>query len=455
MKALAKVLSCVLLHVFLADTGFCEDLDEFIEDGLAQGLKTIVVPEGEYSAEGTISIGPEYRGTKVIAENDNVRIVSSQKEPVFSLRNASDFELSGFTFRSILPENPESPVAFYYEGGGQDWTTGAAAILVEDSSRVKLTKNHIRGYWMGIYITSIETPTTHIDVANNTVEDCGYWSIAARVDVQPDHLLEKPIQHISFVGNKMTRCEQGPVFKSVSAGVMKDNEVFGNIIGIRIEKSQFCIIRDNRISKNLQSGIWIYNRSYYNHIFNNTISDNNLQAERIIQIARERKQDQTFLPGDIERYESHPVPIFAAYNKLVGDLRAVLAYEPHYWPNLTAYEYITPSNRVKNHLDPALNEKFWGMYFSQWGAFGIEIRSDASYNLIEHNTIFNSRPLDMHKGYMVYGIKIHHLANYHNDSLICRSNLIRDNDIQGMVDGEILNVNETHGIDAGNIVESN
>lgn len=450
-----RILSCVLVCALLADAGFCEGLDQFIEDSLTQGFKTIVVPEGEYSVKGTISIGPEYRGVKVIAENEKVRIFSAQTEPVFSIRNASDFELSGFTFRSILPEDPESAIGFYYEGGGEDWTTGATAIFVEDSSRIRLTRNRIRGYWMGIYITSNEKLTTHIDVFDNTVEDCGYWSIAARVNVQPAHLIEKPLQRISFVGNKMTRCEQGPVFKSVSAGIMKDNEVFGNIIGIRIEKSQFCIVRDNVIRKNMQAGIWIYNHSYYNHIFNNTISDNNLQAERIIRIARERNRDVTFLPGDIERYERHPLSIFQEYNKLVGDLRAILAYEPKFWPNPTSKEYITPSNRVENHLDPGRNDKFWGLYFSQWGAFGIELRSDASYNLVEHNTIYNSRPLERHKGYMEYGIKITHLANYHNDSLISRFNLIRDNDIQNMVKGKILNVNERHGIDGGNIVELN
>ena len=363
---------------------------------------------------------------------------------MFSIINVRDFELSGFTFQSIIPESPESIVGFYFQRGGSGWTKGATAIWAENSSRIKVLKNHINGYWIGIYITSNGTSTSYVDVVNNNVTNCGYWSIAAWDKRLTDSPLENRLQHISFLENTVSMCEQGPVFRNVSYGVMEQNKVLSNIIGIRIEQSQFCIIKNNDISKNLQSGIWIYNESHHNHIIENTIYDNNLQAAKIKMIAKERNCDEDFLPGDIERFDRHPKSVFQKYEKMVGNPTDMLAYEPGFWPYPTAYDFITPSNRVENHLSPELNKIFWGLYFSQWGGVGIELRSESSYNLIEHNRIFNSSPLNINDGYMIYGIKINHLVE---TSSVSRFNVIRNNDIKNMVKGLILDVNKRHDIE--------
>lgn len=449
MKTKTMVIILILFCSFFADTGFSQDLKQYIADSLGKGHKTIIVPEGKYFVNGIISFGPKYCGTKVAAENENVKIFSSQREPVFSINNVTDFELSGFTLKS-LPESPESKVGFYFQGGGPDWTSGSRAFWVEDSSRIKVSNNHIDGYWIGIYITAKATSTSYVDVVNNDITNCGYWSIAARYKTHSKNLIERRLQHISFLENKVSNSEQGPVFRNVSYGVMNQNKVFRNIIGIRIEQSLFCVIKDNDISKNLQSGIFIYHDSNYNHIINNIIYDNNLQAARIKRIAKERNCDEDFLPGDIERFRRHPKNTFREYADLVGNFTDMLSYNPEYWPYPTAYDFITPSNRVKNYLDPKLNKKFWGLYFSQWGAVGIELRSGSSHNLIEHNKIFNSSPINIKDGYMIYGIKISHLAV--SDS-IAKFNIIRDNDIENMVSGPVLDVNKRHGIDGENVIK--
>ncbi len=177
------------------------------------------------------------------------------------------------------------------------------------------------------------------------------------------------------------------------------------------------------------------------------IYDNNLQAPRIKLIAKKRDCDENFLPGDIERYDRHPDYFFLEYEKLTGDSKNMLAYEPDYWPHPTAYDYITPSNRIKNYLDSELNKKFWGLYFSQWGAVGIEIRSQSSFNLIKDNKIFNTSPLNINTGYMIYGIKIDHLRGL---TTISKYNVFKNNDIENMVIGSILNANKKHGIEDNN-----
>ena len=439
-----------------------QGLDQLIKDDVARGAKTILIPEGVYTVSGAILLGKEFSGTRLVAENDNVKIVSSQSGPVFFISNVSDFELSGFTFKSTTPEDPESPIGFHYLGSEDgDWTSGSSAIYIEDSTRIKVSGNYISGYWMGIFITPNEKMVSYVDVVGNTVTDCGYWSIAARDLNQPGNTHqdyvdgtttgELDLRHITFRENLVSKCEQGPLFRNVSHGVMDQNIVFSNIIGIRIELSRFCIIKNNDVSKNLQSGIWIYNHSHHNHITGNRIYDNNLQAERIIKIAKERGQDEDFLPGDIERYYSHPKKYFNEIAILLGNVNRMLAYEPDYWRYPTAYDFITPSNRMENHLDPELNEKFWGIYFSQLGVSGIELRSDASHNLIDRNKIFNSSPVNMSKGYTMYGVKIMHLAN--TNDFDSKFNVIRDNHINNMVGSPIFNVNQKHGVKGENVVK--
>lgn len=435
-----------VFYITYTSTNHHQEIKSYIEKAVSEGDKIIIVPEGNYFVKESILIDSEFNNTKIIAKNNNVKIFSAQTKPVFIIKNVDNFELSGFTFESI-PENENSNIGFYFEKGASDWTNGATAIWVEDSSHINILKNYINGYWTGVYISANQKLTNYINATENKVTNCGYWSIAARYLSSSKNSLEKNLQNISFSKNEISNCEQGPVFRNVDNGVIEQNKVSNNIMGIRVEESQFCEIKNNEISKNLQSGIFIYHNSYHNNIVENTIYDNNLQAARIKLIAKERGGDENFLPGDIERYDRYQPEFFPEYEKLTGDPKNILAYKPEYWPYPTAYDYITPSNRVENYLDPELNKKFWGLYFSQWGAVGIELRTESSYNLIENNKIFNSSPLDINKGYMMYGIKVDHLMG---STDVSKFNIIKNNQIENMVVDSILDVNTKHGIEDNN-----
>ncbi|MDD5221724.1 MAG: right-handed parallel beta-helix repeat-containing protein [Patescibacteria group bacterium] len=435
-----------IIFVIYVNTNHNQELKQYIEKAAIKGNKIIIIPRGNYFVKDSILIDSKFNNTKIIAENNNVKIFSAQTKPVFVIKNVDNFELSGFIFES-MPESQSSNIGFYFQAGAPDWINGSTAVWIENSSHVDISKNHINGYWIGIYITTTKDLTDYINVIENKISNCGYWSIAARYLPLSKDSTEKNLQKISFLKNEISGCEQGPVFRNVSGGIIEKNKVLNNIIGIRIEESQFCEIKNNEIGKNLQSGIFIYHNSYYNNIVKNIIYDNNLQAARIQLIARERGCDESFLPGDIERYDKHPDYLFPEYEKLTGDPKDILAYEPEYWPYPTAYDYITPSNRIKNYLDPELNKKFWGLYFSQWGAAGIELRTESSYNLIENNKIFNSSPLNISKGYMMYGIKIDHLMG---SADISKFNVIKNNQIENMVEGLILDVNKKHNIEDNN-----
>lgn len=441
------ILITIVLQIVIPSQVFCGDLSSFIDAALLRGETNIVVPEGRYFADGVIHIGAEFDGVKIIAQNHNVEVFSSQTSPVFLIENVSCFELAGFSFKSLPPEGSASQVGFYFKSGMRDWTSGATAVYVKDSSFVTISNNKIIGYWIGIYVSSVKNKAENILVNNNEVVRCGYWSIAARcrkVKEEDGNVL----QYVRFTNNDISSCEQGPVFRNVTYGKIDGNIVSGNIQGVRVEQSHFCIIENNNIFKNLLSGILIYHESSHNKITANRIRNNNLQISKIRAVAKLRKFGEESLFDDFEQYGHRPKSVLIEYGEMVGGFTDTLFYDPVYWPYPTAYDYITPSNRVENFMDYGLNEKFWGIYFSQFGRVGIELRMESSYNIIEHNEISNSAPLDIDVGYMFYGVQISHISR---SDRVSDYNIIRNNNIVNMVKSRILDVNSKHGVENRNV----
>lgn len=197
----------------------------------------------------------------------------------------------------------------------------------------------------------------------------------------------------------------GPVFRGVSDSFVEENEVVGNINGVRIECSSRNTIQENVIHHNLKWGINLYGGSSDNLVAMNRIFDNNLQAERIAKIARQHHLDPSYLPGDLVCFDRYPAKELKPYSRKVKPFALIPELNKEFWPYPTAYEHITPGSRF-GKATPEEFKKYWGMHFCQSSGVGILLQHKANNNRIERNEIYNSRPLKMEMGYMMYGVRI-------------------------------------------------
>lgn len=451
-----RLLACIVFLIIIISSAVLAHGEQglrlpSINDAIMQqhlaGKNQIVISSGSYVTTGSVMLDDRFAGKEIVASGE-VIITSSLGGPVFHVSGATNVLVKGFTLKSFKPEDPSNPIAFFL-GDQAVEKNRSIAIKVTDSENINIINNDISGYWKGILITSVKSPCCNILVQSNRVSDCGYWSIAAYSRMNGSKSEEKLIG-IKFENNYITRSEQGPVFNGVRSSVMVANEVTGNIIGIRLEQSSMNVIKANVIYRNLKAGIWIYNGSYENHIIANKIYDNNLQISRLVRIAKKHGLDPNYLPGDLSCFERTSKVDHIAYMTKIRDRNSSLELNSDFWPYPTAYEHVTPGSRF-GHASNTDLKKYWGMYFCQWSGVGIELRNSASKNTIAENEIYNSSPLSMDIGYMTYGIRISQLGLVDAEKYASRENVIRNNKIQNMVKGTILDDNVTRQIKAGNI----
>ena len=439
------------VFVFLIPEGYGDNGLPLINNVIAQqhmaGKKRILIPPGRYGIIGSVLIDDAFSKKEIVADGEVV-IISSLDGPVFNLAGTEHVTIKGFTLKSVNPVDPSQPIAFSIQSQTSD-NNRTVAIRITDSSNIKILENIITGYWTGIFITTVKYPSHDIVVKDNRVTDCGYWSIASH------HKLKRVNQYcklsrIFFLNNYTARCEQGPVFRGVRDGIIEGNEVTDNIIGVRLEQSSKNIVRGNIIHRNLESGILLYNGSFRNRVTGNQIYDNNMQATRIRRIAKKYGMDPNYLPGDLVCYERTSKNDHVVYQERISGKEDILDLNEDFWPYPTAYEHITPGLRF-GPADRDERIKYWGMYFCQKGGVGIELRNRASKNIIKENEIYNSSPLKMDTGFMVYGIRISQLGLVDTEEYASRNNVILNNRIRNMVKGSVLDDNIVCAINADNI----
>ena len=438
---------CVI--IFAEEKGHCHDLSMTIDREIASqhrmGKKQIVIPAGTYSIGNAILIDERFAGKEIVAEGE-VQILSSLNGPVFHVLNTRNVKITGFTMRSIDPEDPTKPIAFYFQSP-ELAKNRSEGIRVTDSDHIQIVQNKISGYWSGIYITVSKKSCSDILVEKNRITDCGYWSLAAHYGAE-GYDPQGKLAGIKFVGNYITRCEQGPIFRGVSDSAIEENEVVGNIIAVRLERSRSNIVRSNIIHHNLQMGIFLYSASD-TMVTMNQIFDNNLQADRIARIARKHGMDPDYLPGDLVCFDRYSADELKPYSKKIKTREMIPELNTGFWPYPTAYEHITPGSRF-GKATPEEFKKYWGMYFCQFSGVGILFQHRSNSNRIEKNVIYNSKPVKMETGYMPYAIRIAQLNLRDPAEYASRNNIILHNQIENMVKGNILDDNIRLKVEANN-----
>jgi hypothetical protein len=422
-----------------------ENLKDIITQQLASGKRKIYIDAGEYFVTDTITLDASASGLHLYA-NGKVAIKSAFCGPVFLITDTTSIKISGFNFRSI---HPKHQVGFYVnETPGAGLTSGASAIFVVDSQNIDIQDNLIFGYWIGVYITFLNGSSENIRVMRNTVTDCGYWSIAARYKAGMYTPSEHDrLRYIYFLNNMISRCEQGPVFRAVSDGIIYGNNVDGNIGGIRIENSSRNIISYNFVTNNLTSGLFLYKYSDSNLIYYNEFKNNNKQAWIIRDIALLYGLDQCYLPGDTYCNPTQERGEDVMYYRTVSQVNAYkLINNPVFWPYPTAYEYITPTERLGGGYDnPLVIAKYWGVNFDQHAGNGIVVTQHCYNNRIRFNTFENTNDSDA--GYMMYGIRFDVLYNdATRNEYASFSNSVYGNTFTNMVKGDILDDNVRFGL---------
>lgn len=443
IAVVVNIVSFILLNIHITGTANADNnvlIDNLIKDKINAGNKIIKIPSGIYSISKGIKI-KNVEDISIIAA-PNVVIKSSTNSPVFEISKSKRIKIKGFNISSVDPERQDSRIAFGFsasrtlESDENNTTTG---IKVYDSSDIDISDCVVNGYYRGIYITAYSTTTNNIFVKNCTVIDCGYMSIAAYKVLKTGD--KSKLNNIYIDNNKISSSEIGPTFIGVNNGHITRNAVIGNIIGVRIEQSNYNSIADNSIGKNLKMGLWIYNKSSNNIISNNIIYDNNLQEHIIKKIANKYKLDSNYVPGDLVCFDRVSKPIVDYYGH-VSKTRSILVFNPDFWPYPTAYEHITPGNKFGT-IDQDTLKKYWGIYFCQWSGVGIELRNGANYNNIINNHIYNSIPVSPSTGYMHYAIRFSQLGLIKNtDSYASRGNVLKGNIFENMVKGNILDDNK-------------
>jgi len=452
MKIFKFKLLIIIFLIFFGTTAYAvsdlPSINKEIEKQYLLGNKQIVISDGQYRSEKSIVLTKRHNNLSLSANAGKVEIQSSHGGPVFDIRGARNISISGFKLRSIDPNEPLKPIAFFF-GSSKVVKNRSIGIRVIDSESIDISYNSVVGYWNGIYISVKNGTCSNVVVKKNNISDCGYWSIAAHYGLKGT-IPEGRLKKIQFIDNYVTRCEQGPVFRGVIDSTIEANEVAHNINGLRVERSVKNHIANNVIHHNLKWGIILYGGSSDNLVVNNKIYDNNLQAERIVKIAKKNNMDSTYLPGDLVCFDKYSAKELKPYSKRTKPRRNMPVVNTEYWPYPTAYEHITPGPRF-GEATPGDFKKYWGMYFCQFSGVGILLQHKANNNIIKNNEIFNSIPVEMATGYMPYGIRISQTNLVPPIKYASRNNLISGNKISNMVKGDILDDNVRFGIKAGNI----
>lgn len=451
MKSISSKVLCIIVFIMIAFQAYAQpnedtrSLSKVITSQYQAGRKRIVVPSGNYYTGKTITLDSKFSGIQIVANNDST-VFSSHNGPVFDLKEVHNVTISGFTMRSYDESNPNSPIAFVFPQKAFE-KQKTTAIKITDSEDVEISDNRISGYYYGIFISFDKGSCKNITVARNYVSDCGYQSIAARHGVRNPTQANRLV-NMRLIKNTITRCEQGPVFKGVTESIIEENEVHGNINGIRVEGSERNVIRNNQIHHNLKMGVLLYYSSD-NSVEYNKIFDNNLQSARIAKIAKMHGADPNYLPGDLVCFDRHSRSDAASYSRKVKGKANMTDFNPDFWPYPTSYEHITPGSKFGS-ATPEEFAKYWGIHFCQFSGVGILLQQSSSKNRLEHNEIFNSKPVRMETGYMPYAIRIAQLNLLDPIAYASRGNIIRNNKIENMVKGVILDDNIKLGIKADN-----